>query len=56
MVGTLDEGVVRGDAFVQRRAIAKSITLLESTRLDDRARADELLAALLPFSGKSFRL
>ena len=56
MVGTLDECVVRGDAFVQRRAIAKSITLLESTRLDDRARADELLAALLPFSGKSFRL
>ena len=56
MVGTLDEGVVRGDAFVQRRAIAKSITLLESTHLDDRARADELLAALLPFSGKSFRL
>ncbi|MDP1902402.1 MAG: methylmalonyl Co-A mutase-associated GTPase MeaB [Rubrivivax sp.] len=41
---------------VQRRALAKIITLLESTRVDHRARADELLDALLPASGKSFRL
>ncbi len=40
----------------QRRAIAKAITLLESTRADHRARADELLNALLPHSGKAFRL
>jgi LAO/AO transport system kinase len=40
----------------QRRALAKSITLLESTRADHRARADELLTALLPRSGGSFRL
>jgi len=40
----------------QRRAIAKTITLLESTRADHRARADVLLNALLPASGKSFRL
>jgi LAO/AO transport system kinase len=40
----------------QRRAVAKSITLLESTRADHRARADELLNALLPASGKSLRL
>ena len=40
----------------QRRAVAKSITLLESTRADHRARADELLNKLLPHSGKSFRL
>jgi LAO/AO transport system kinase len=40
----------------QRRAVAKSITLLESTRLDHRARADALLNALLPASGQSFRL
>ena len=40
----------------QRRAVAKSITLLESTRADHRARADELLNALLPATGKSFRL
>ncbi len=40
----------------QRRAIAKAITLLESTRADHRPRADEVLSALLPHSGRSFRL
>ncbi len=40
----------------QRRAIAKAITLLESTRADHRVQADELLTALLPQTGKSFRL
>ncbi len=42
--------------MVQRRATAKAITLLESTRADHRAQADELLTALLPHTGKSFRL
>jgi LAO/AO transport system kinase len=41
---------------VQRRAIAKAITLLESTRPDHRLRADDLLTALLPHTGKSLRL
>ena len=41
---------------LQRRAIAKAITLLESTRVDHRALADELLTGLLPHTGKSFRL
>ena len=40
----------------QRRAMAKTITLLESTRPDHRARADDLLNAVLPHSGRSFRL
>jgi LAO/AO transport system kinase len=40
----------------QRRAIAKAITLLESSRADHRRRADELLNALLPAAGKSLRL
>jgi len=40
----------------QRRAIAKAITLLESTRDDHRAQADALLTELLPHTGKSFRL
>ncbi|RYF14902.1 MAG: methylmalonyl Co-A mutase-associated GTPase MeaB [Comamonadaceae bacterium] len=40
----------------QRRAIAKAITLLESTRADHRAQADALLTELLPHTGKSFRL
>jgi LAO/AO transport system kinase len=40
----------------QRRAIAKAITLLESTRADHRLQADELLTALLPHTGRAFRL
>lgn len=40
----------------QRRALAKVITLLESTRDDHRERADQVLKALLPESGKAFRI
>ena len=54
--GSLLSGMLHGDAAAQRRAIAKAITLLESTRADHRAQADELLTALLPHTGKSFRL
>ena len=49
-------GIRSGTAEGQRRAIAKAITLLESTRADHRAQADELLTALLPHTGKAFRL
>ena len=49
-------GVLEGTPQVQRRAVAKAITLLESTRPDHRAQADLLLAALLPHSGQAFRL
>ncbi|HYW57654.1 MAG TPA: methylmalonyl Co-A mutase-associated GTPase MeaB [Polaromonas sp.] len=48
--------ILNGDATVQRRAIAKAITLLESTRADHHAQADELLTALLSHTGKAFRL
>lgn len=40
----------------ERRAIAKTITLLESTRPEHRARADALLNALLPHTGRALRL
>ncbi len=40
----------------QRRALAKTITLLESTRVDHRARADRVLNSLLPHTGNAFRL
>jgi len=50
------EAILHGSAPVQRRAIAKAITLLESTRADHRVQADELLTALLPHTGKAFRL
>src|ERR1700738_1629794 len=39
-----------------RRALAQAITLIESTRADHRERADALLAAVLPRTGKSVRL
>jgi LAO/AO transport system kinase len=52
----LAERILQGDAATQRRAIAKAITLLESTRADHRAQGDELLTTLLPHTGKSFRL
>ncbi|CAM8662287.1 ArgK Putative periplasmic protein kinase ArgK and related GTPases of G3E family [Comamonadaceae bacterium] len=49
-------GLLGGESLQQRRAIAKAITLLESTRVDHRAQGDALLTALLPHTGKSFRL
>ena len=45
-----------GSGPVARRALAKAITLLESIRPDHRQLADALLGALLPASGRSFRL
>jgi LAO/AO transport system kinase len=50
------DGLLQGNPPVQRRAMAKAITLLESTRTDHRASADELLTAMLPHTGQSFRL
>ena len=55
-VGALERALADAPGMAQRRAIAKAITLLESTRADHRAQADELLTALLPRTGESFRL
>ena len=52
----LVEDIFSGPGPAQRRAIAKAITLLESTRADHRLRADALLNTVLPATGKSFRL
>ena len=54
--GELVGAVMHGDAAAQRRAVAKAITLLESTRADHRTQGDELLTALLPHTGKALRL
>ena len=60
MLEAADQALVNDLADVaslkQRRALAKVITLLESTRLDHRKRADDVLNTLLPKTGKSFRL
>ena len=52
----LVDAIVGGTGPAQRRAIAKAITLLESTRADHRERADTLLNALLPRAGGALRL
>lgn len=48
--------VLHGSPPQKRRAVAKAITLLESTRPDHRREADALLDALLPYTGQAFRL
>ncbi|MDR0457552.1 MAG: methylmalonyl Co-A mutase-associated GTPase MeaB, partial [Burkholderiaceae bacterium] len=48
--------LIAGVRAGNRRALAKAITLLESTRADHRAQADALLTALLPHTGQSLRL
>ncbi|MDR0996473.1 MAG: methylmalonyl Co-A mutase-associated GTPase MeaB [Zoogloeaceae bacterium] len=48
----LADGLVAG----KRRALAKAITLAESTRPDHQARARALVASLLPHTGHSIRL
>ena len=53
---TLVDALLCGPGPAQRRALARAITLLESTRAADRTRADDVLDALLPASGRSFRL
>jgi LAO/AO transport system kinase len=51
-VPALVEGVLAAD----RRAVARSITLVESHRADHRERAQELLVALLPHAGNARRV
>jgi LAO/AO transport system kinase len=53
---TLINSILQGLGMDQRRAMAKAITLLESTRPDHRLQADELLTSLLPHTGNSFRI
>ncbi|MDP1525386.1 MAG: methylmalonyl Co-A mutase-associated GTPase MeaB [Rhodocyclaceae bacterium] len=48
----LVEGVVAG----RRRALAKTITLVESARADHQERAAAVLDALLPHTGRSLRI
>ncbi len=53
---SLFKDMLNGTAATQRRAMAKAITLLESTRPDHRVQADALLTQLLPHTGKSLRI
>jgi LAO/AO transport system kinase len=53
---TADLDLVEGVLARQPRALAKAITLVESTRRDHQARAESLLEALLPHTGRSIRV
>lgn len=55
-VETDDRALIEAVRAADRRALAKAITLLESTLPEHRRRADAVLDALLPFSGKALRL
>ena len=48
--------LTNGEALPKRRALAKAITLMESSRDDHRDQADQLLTQLLPHTGKSMRI
>ncbi len=51
-----DQALVDGVLAGKLRALAKTITLIESRRDDHKARAKAVLEALLPASGKALRL
>ena len=53
---SLRAALMGSEPGAKRRALAKAITLLESTRVDHRLRADVMLNALLPETGKAMRL
>ncbi len=51
-----DQALINDVLAHNRRALAKTITLIESTRDDHKMRAQAVLAALLPHSGKAIRI
>jgi LAO/AO transport system kinase len=52
----VDQNLVDGVLAGNRRSLAKTITLIESTRNDHQARAQQVLTALLPHTGKAIRV
>ncbi len=55
-VDSQDSKLIEGLLAGNRRALAKAITLVESTRPDHRLRAQKLFDAILPHSGRSMRI
>lgn len=51
-----DQQLVDGVLAKQRRSLAKAITLIESTRTDHQRRAQKVVAALLPHTGRAIRI
>ena len=52
---TLDD-FVRGIEQADRTTLARAITLIESSRPEDRARSNQLLDRLLPMTGNAMRI
>jgi LAO/AO transport system kinase len=55
-LGPTDRDLLEGVLAAQPRALAKAITLVESTRADHQRRAQALLQALLPHAGEAIRI
>ena len=55
-LSAVDQQLVDGVLAGQRRALAKTITLIESTRIDHQQRAQKVLASLLPHTGRAMRV
>ena len=53
---SMEEALLDGILHQQRRSIAQAITLVESTRQEDRDQSDALLERLMPHTGKALRL
>ncbi len=51
-----DQQLLDGVLAGQRRALAKTITLIESTRIDHQQRARQVLHGLLPHTGSAMRV
>src|SRR5450631_3715382 len=56
LLGGADRTLVAGVRNGERRALAKAITLIESTRRDHQPRGQAVLEALLPHTGRSIRV
>ncbi len=56
LLSDADRQLVDGVLAGQRRALAKAITLIESTRADHQQRAQKVLTALLPNTGNAVRI
>lgn len=55
-LGPADQQLLDGVLAGQRRALAKTITLIESTRIDHQQRARQVLNGLLPHTGSAMRV
>ena len=56
LLAPADQQLVGGVLARNRRALAKTITLIESTRNDHLIRAQQVLTTLLPHTGKAIRV